>query len=145
MSIFAHLRPKTNDTDRVVVILITATRHNNRRVFDFIMSSRGKLGIACALIFVAIATAPVAACLSYLAQNTETHSCCPKSAPPPTVVPTCCIHSPAVTSHNVDVPVPMIASATVATDPARLTVDVESVFVQYQDTSPRDCSSVLRI
>lgn len=132
--------------NRVVVIPVTATRYNNERLSNFVMSNRAKLGIASALMFVAIATAPAVLCLSYLAQNTHAHSCCHKNTPPVSIVPTCCVHSPAITSHAADVPAPMIASATVtATDPARLTFDVLPVAIEFQDSSPPGCSSILRI
>ena len=111
------------------------------------MSGKAKFGIAFALMFVALATAPAVQCLTYLAQDTQTnHSCCPKNSAPASVTPTCCIHSPAITSHTADVQAPMIASTIVAaTDPVQVTFGVESVVVDHQDTSPPDCSSILRI
>jgi len=140
------LRSETNDTGRVVVIAVTATRYNNEGLFDFVMSNSTKLGIALALMFVAIATAPAVLCFSYLAQNAKTHSCCPKDSPPVSVVPTCCVHSPAITSHTADVPATMTIEATVAaTDPTRPRFDVEPITVEHQDTSPPGCSSILRI
>ncbi len=97
-------------------------------------------------MFVAIATAPAVVCLSYLAQNTDTHSCCPKGAPPATVVPTCCIHSPAITSQAVEVPAPTIVLVSVTMeDPAQPISEYEGSVVEYEDTSPPDCSSILRI
>jgi hypothetical protein len=110
------------------------------------MSGKAKFGIASTLIFVAIAAAPALVCLSYLAQSTDTHSCCPQEKPQNTVVPGCCVYSPAVTSPSVDARAPMIGAATfIEIDPTNFTSDVERVQVHKLDTSPPACSSILRI
>ena len=110
------------------------------------MSSKAKFGIASSVIFVAIAAAPALLCLSYLAQNANTHSCCPQEKPQSAVVASCCIYSPAVTARSVDIPAPMIATAAfMAIDPSELTSNVEAVVIPNLDTSPPGCSSILRI
>jgi len=109
------------------------------------MFGKAKLGIASALIF-AIAAAPALACLIYIAQNANTHSCCPQEKPQSAVLARCCVYSPAITARSIDVPVPMIASAMfMASDPAEWTSDLEPVVVPNLDTSPPGCSSILRI
>jgi hypothetical protein len=110
------------------------------------MSGKAKFGIASALIFVSIAACPALVCLSYLAQNANTHGCCPQEKPQNAVLARCCVYSPAVTAHSVDIPAPMIAAATfIAINPADLTSDVELVVIPNLDTSPPGCSSILRI
>ena len=109
------------------------------------MSVKTKFGIASALIF-AIAAVPALACLSYLAQNTNTHNCCPQEKPQSAVVARCCVYSPAVTAHGVDVPAPMIAAAMfTAIDSLELATRVEPVVIPSLETSPPGCSSILRI
>jgi hypothetical protein len=109
------------------------------------MSNKTKLGIASALIF-AIAAAPALACLIYIAQNANTHSCCPQEKPQNALVARCCVYSPAMTSRTIDVPAPMIATTAVtASDPAESTSDLEPVVIPNLDTSPPGCSSILRI
>ncbi len=111
------------------------------------MSGKAKFGIAFALMFVALATAPAVQCLAYLAQNTQTtHSCCPQQKPQSAVPPSCCIHSPAITSHAVNVPVPIVTmSVFTAVAPITASLIGEAAVVGYIDTSPPDCSSILRI
>src|SRR5262249_39458102 len=110
------------------------------------MSFKAKLGIASALILLAIAAAPALVCISYLSQHTHAHSCCPEEKPPHTVLARCCVYSPAVTAHSIDAPAPMIGEPMfIAIDPRTLRSDVVSVLVQHLDTSPPGCSSILRI
>lgn len=111
------------------------------------MSGQAKFGIAFALIFVALATAPAVQCLSYLAQTDNSpHSCCHQKPAPASVIPTCCIHSPALTSHSFDVVTPMIAVATsVVIVPIATYLSGDLGFAAVLDTSPPDCSSILRI
>jgi len=101
------------------------------------------------MMLLVIATAPAVQCLGYLAaQNKQqAHSCCPqKTVPVNTGVPTCCIHSPAVTSQSVDVPVPGLAlGAPLAIEPLTIVTAIESVVIPDLDTSPPHCSSILRI
>jgi len=116
-----------------------------RGLFQFDMFGKAKFGIASALIF-AIAAAPALACLIYLAENANTHSCCPRETPPSAVLARCCVYSPAITARSVDVPAPMIGTAMfIAIDQPELTSDVETVVIPNLDTSPPGCSSILRI
>ena len=113
------------------------------------MSSKSKIGIALALMLLVVATAPAVQCITYLPtlNQVQDHSCCPKNtAPADTVVPSCCIHSPAVTSQNVDVPVPSLAvGPTFAIEPPPVFPAIEGTIAPDLDTSPPDCSSTLRI
>ena len=113
------------------------------------MSGKTKVGLAAALMLVVIATAPAVQCLGYLASQNQpqTHSCCPqKTSPVNTVVPTCCIHSPAVTSQTVNVPTPTWAiGAAIAVESLPITAAIEVAIVPDLDTSPPHCSSILRI
>ena len=113
------------------------------------MSSKSKIGIALALMILVVATAPAVQCLGYLSSQThlETHGCCPQETTPAnTVLPTCCIHAPAVTSHVVNVLAPgLAAGTTLASDPLPITSWVDETLVALLDTSPPDCTSVLRI
>jgi hypothetical protein len=110
------------------------------------MSGKAKFGIAAALIFVSMAAAPALVCLSYLAQNGNTHSCCPQEKPQNAVVARCCVCSPAITARSVDIPAPMSGVATFTPiNPADLTADFEPVVIPNLDTSPPSCSSILRI
>ena len=111
------------------------------------MFIRAKFGIAAVLMLLVLAAAPAVLCASYLAQNTQSHSCCPSNkAPVNTSVRTCCIDSPAVTTQSVDVPAPTVAVAsTLAFVPTPVTVSFESAAVADLDTSPPSCSSILRI
>jgi len=113
------------------------------------MSGKTKVGLAAALMLVVIASAPVVQCLGYLASQNQqqTHSCCPqKTTPVSTVVPTCCIHSPAVTSQSVDVPAPSFAVGAVLTVATlQISTAIEAAIVPDLDTSPPLCSSILRI
>ena len=83
------------------------------------------------LMLLVLAAAPAVLCASYLAQNTQSHSCCPSDkAPVNTSVRTCCIDSPAVTTQSVDVPAPTVAVAsTLAFVPTPVTVSFESAAV----------------
>src|SRR3954466_1544577 len=108
------------------------------------MASRAKLVIAAVMMLLVVATAPAVLCLGYLAQSPQAHHCCPPKTAP-AVIPTCCIHSPAITSPSVDIPAPSVASASVAGDQLEITARVEYVIVQDHDTSPPLCSSILRI
>jgi hypothetical protein len=110
------------------------------------MFQKAKFGVASALIFVAMATVPALVCISYLAQNTTTHGCCPQEKPQNAVLARCCVYSPAVTTPSVDTSASMIAPATfTATDPSTLVSAVDPVAVSHLDTSPPGCTSVLRI
>ena len=109
------------------------------------MFGKFKFGIASGLIF-AIAAAPALACLIYIAQNAQTHSCCPQQKPQSAVLVRCCVYSPAVTARSIDVPAPMITAAMfMAIDPGELTSAVQPLLVPDLDTSPPGYSSVLRI
>jgi hypothetical protein len=109
------------------------------------MPGRAKFGIAAVMMLLVLATAPAVLCLSYLAQNIQAHDCCPPKTPP-AVKPTCCIHSPAVTSSSVDVPAPSVATfAPLPVDPLPITASIESATVADLDMSPPGCSSILRI
>ena len=109
------------------------------------MLGKAKLGIAAALIF-AIAAAPALACLIYIAQNANSHSCCPQEKPQSAVIARCCAYSPAVTARNIDVRAPMIAATTLmASDSADLSSDLTGAVIPNLDTSPPGCSSILRI
>jgi hypothetical protein len=109
------------------------------------MPGKAKLGIASALIF-AIAAAPAFACLIYIAQNANTHGCCPQEKPQSAVLARCCVYSPAITASGIDVPAPMIVTTTfMAGDPAELTSDLQPAAIPNLDTSPPGCSSILRI
>jgi hypothetical protein len=110
------------------------------------MFGKTKVGIAAAMVLLAIATAPAVLCLGYLAQNTQTHGCCPpKTAPASTVVPTCCIQSPAVTSQNVVIAIDAVTAPAVPVEPFLVTVATRSAAVPDLNTSPPQCNSVLRI
>jgi hypothetical protein len=107
---------------------------------------KAKFGVATALILIAIATVPALVCISYLAQNTSTHGCCPQEKPQKAVLARCCIYSPAVTTPSVDAAASMIASATfIASASSTLVSAVDPVAVSNLDTSPPGCTSVLRI
>src|SRR5512133_2479447 len=109
------------------------------------MASRAKRGVAAAMMLFVLATAPAVLCVSYMAQNTQAHSCCPKPASD-TVTPTCCIHAPAVTSQSVDVSAPSVAIAQFhLAGPMMATASIEAVPVIDLDTSPPPCSSILRV
>jgi len=109
------------------------------------MFSKAKLGIAFALIF-AIAAAPALACLIYIAQNANTHSCCSQEKPQSAVLARCCVYSPAITARTIDVPAPTIEATTfIVIDPAELTSDLEPVVIPNLETSPPSYSSILRI
>jgi hypothetical protein len=118
-----------------------------------IMLSKARFGIAALLMFVALATAPAMRCLGYLAsscgmQHGQSHSCChPKPASGDTVVPTCCIHIPAMTSKGTDVPPPSVAMVTPSAVEAQLLVVsvTETSAAPHLDTSPPSSSSILRI
>jgi hypothetical protein len=98
------------------------------------------------MVLLVLATAPAVLCASYMAQNTQAHSCCPPpTAPENTAAPTCCIHSPAVTSHGIEIPAPSVASAAVAVDLLVIIARVETATIADLDTSPPHCSSILRI
>jgi hypothetical protein len=108
------------------------------------MYGKTRLAIASALIF-AIAAAPALACLIYIAQNANTHSCCPQEKPQNAVLARCCAYSPAITARSIDVPTPMIVAKTLMpSDPTELTSDLP-VVIPNLDTSPPGCSSILRI
>jgi hypothetical protein len=110
------------------------------------MSQKAKFRLASALILVAIATAPALLCITYLARNTSTHSCCPQEKSQKVVIASCCVYSPAITTPNVDAPASMIAAATfLAVDQTALVSDVDPVVFPNLDTSPPGCTSVLRI
>ena len=113
------------------------------------MSSKSKIGMALTLIVLVLATAPAVQCLGYLyaQSHQETHSCCPqKTTPADTAVPTCCIHSPAVTSQSVDAPAPIwTANDVMAIEPSPVITGVEEVTASVPDTSPPLCNSILRI
>ena len=109
------------------------------------MARTTKFVLALALIFLAVATAPAAMCVSYLAQNSPAHGCCPEKTIPAATTPTCCIHSPAITSHNIVVPVPIVASAFIPADPAVLMTGADSTVVSDLNSSPPACSSILGI
>ena len=112
------------------------------------MLRRAKFGMAVALTFLAIATAPAVRCLSFLAQNAEEpHSCCPhEKAPQPTAIPTCCIQNPAIVSHDVQVPTPIaVVVAMALPEPATAEGVPENAVIADVYDSPPDCSSVLRI
>src|SRR5512142_100543 len=84
------------------------------------MLSKSKIGMALALMVLVFATAPTVQCLGYLyaQSHQETHGCCPqKTAPADSAAPTCCIHSPAVTTHSVEIPAPILAGAALAIEP----------------------------
>lgn len=109
------------------------------------MFSKAKLGIALALIF-AIAAAPAFACLIYIAQNANTHSCCPQEKPQSAVLARCCVYSPAIAARSIDVSAPMIVATTfMPSDPAELKSNLPPVVIPNLDTSPPGCSSILRI
>jgi hypothetical protein len=112
------------------------------------MSSKSNIGIGLALMVLIIATAPAVQCVTYLAiqSQAQDHSCCPqKTTPVNTVVPACCIHSPAVTSHGVDVPAPILAGAVLSIEPPSIITASSATDVPDLDTSPPHCSSILRI
>lgn len=113
------------------------------------MLSKSKIGIALALMILVVATAPAVQCITYLpTQNqAQDHACCPKNtAFADTTVPTCCIHSPAVTSQSIDVPAPSLAvGPTLVIEPPPICAEIESTIVPDLDTSPPHCSSILRI
>lgn len=111
------------------------------------MSGKAKFGIALALMFVALATAPAVQCLTYLSQDTQTsHSCCPQQKSQNTVKPSCCIHAPAITSHAVDFPVPMVATAVLTeVAPVAVSLNGKPAVVGQVDTSPPSSTSILRI
>src|SRR5512133_1256132 len=115
--------------------------------YDYLMLGRAKVGIAAVMLLVAVATTPAMLCLGYLAQNTHSHSCCPEKTPPgSTIVPTCCVHSPAVTSQIVDVQAPSLAAGvSIVVAPFALSAALDSATDPDLDTSPLQCSSVLRI
>lgn len=109
------------------------------------MLGKTKVGIAAAMVLLAVAIAPTVLCLGYLVQSTQTHGCCPsKTAPASTVVLTCCIQSPAVTSQNVVFAIDAVTAPAIAAEPFLVTVATRSA-VPDLDTSPPQCSSVLRI
>src|SRR6185369_6808100 len=109
------------------------------------MCRRAKFGVAAVMMVLALATTPALLCASYLAQNAQAHSCCPPKTAP-AVKPTCCIHSPAVTSSSVDVPSPsVVAFTTLPVEPLPITAAIESAAVPDLSTSPPLCSSILRI
>ena len=108
------------------------------------MFGRAKFGIAWALIFLAIATAPALVCLNYLARNTVTHNCCPQEKPNNTAA-RCCVYSPAVTSASVDTAPPAIGPVERSIDFTAFTARVEPAVIPALDTSPPGCSSILRI
>ena len=109
------------------------------------MANRAKLGVAVAMMLLVLATAPAVLCVSYMAQNTPAHSCCPKPASD-TVTPTCCIHAPAVTSQSVDAPAPSVAIAQIElAGPMMATASIAAAPVTDLDTSPPPCSSILRV
>lgn len=109
------------------------------------MFSRAKLGIASALIF-AIAAAPALACLIYIAQNANTHGCCPPEKPQSAVLARCCVYFPAITARGIDIPVPIIAAAMFMTgDPAELTPYPVAVEIPNLDMPPPGCNSILRV
>lgn len=109
------------------------------------MCRKTKVGIAAAMVLLAVATAPAVLCLGYLAQNTQNHGCCPSKSVPASSVGTCCIQPPAVTSQNVVVATDAAIAPTTSVDPFLVTVAVQSAVVPQLDTSPPQCSSVLRI
>jgi hypothetical protein len=109
------------------------------------MSCKIKVGIAAAMVLLAVATAPAVLCLGYLAQNIQGHSCCPSKSVPASSVATCCIQPPAVTSQNVVIAVDAAAAPAVVVEPILVTVATRSAAVPNLDTSPPQCSSVLRI
>jgi hypothetical protein len=113
------------------------------------MSGKTKVGLAAALMLVVIAAAPAVQCLGYLASQNhqQAHSCCPqKTTPVSTVVPTCCIHSPAVTSQTVDVPTPnSVIGAAIAVQSLPIIAAIEIAIVPDLHASPPHCSSILRI
>ena len=110
------------------------------------MSVKGKFGIAWALVFVAVAAAPALACLSYLAQDINTHGCCPQEKPPEIVLARCCFYSPAATARSLEIPAPIVAAAmSIVVDPAELTSGVEPLLIPILHISPPGCSSILRI
>ncbi len=109
------------------------------------MSGSTKFGVAAALIL-AMAAAPALACLVYVAQNANTHGCCPQEKPQSAVLARCCIYSPAITAPGTDVPAPMIVTTTfMASDPAELTSDLEPAAIPNLDTSPPGGIPILRI
>jgi hypothetical protein len=112
------------------------------------MASKSKIGIALALMVLVVATAPAVLCVRYLATQSQAqdHSCCPqKTSPVSTVVPTCCIHSPAVTSHGIDVPAQILAGAAFTVEPLSIIAANEAPDDPDLDTSPPLCNSILRI
>ena len=110
------------------------------------ISSKTKVEIAAAMMFLVVVSAPAFLCLSYLAHSTQTHGCCPpKTAPVSTVVPTCCIQSPAIISQNIDVAFDVATVPMVAAKPLPVAAGVDSPAVLPLDTSPPIGSSVLRI
>ena len=110
------------------------------------MFQKAKFGVATALILIAIVTVPALVCISYLAQNTSTHGCCPQEKSQNAVLARCCVYSPAVTTPSVDVSTSMIAAVTfMVSEPSTLVFAVDPVAVSNLDTSPPGCTSVLRI
>lgn len=100
------------------------------------------------MMLVAIATAPAMQCLGYLVRNVQCHGCChTKAAPESTTVPTCCMQSAAVTSESADVPPPTVAVAAPVMEvaPLAMVAVAESTPAPHLDTSPQQCSSILRI
>ncbi len=109
------------------------------------MSGSTKFGVAAALILT-IAAAPALACLVYVAQNANTHGCCPQEKPQSAVLARCCVYSPAITVPGIDVPAPMIVTtAFIASDPAESSSDLEPAVIPNLDTSPPGGISILRI
>jgi len=111
------------------------------------MQGRAQARFVVAMMAMLLAAAPAALCLRYLAQNTQSHSCCPqKSAPSSNVVPVCCVQSPAVTSNVVSAPafVALLADAFV-TIPSTISVFSETLDTIEASPSPPHCSSILRI
>lgn len=111
------------------------------------MSGRVKIAIAAAVMLLVIATAPVMLCLVYVAQNTQSHSCCPPTpAPTSKILQSCCVQSPALTSQSVDVQsatAVTIASQTV--ESLSITAAIEPIENVNLYLSPPHCSSILRI
>ena len=127
------------------MIEITAKRLQYRQSLEADMFGRAKFGIAWALIFLAIATAPALLCLNYLARNTVTHNCCPQEKPNNTAVARCCVYSPAVTSASVDTAPPAIGPVERSIELTAFPARVELAVSPDLDTSPPGCSSILRI
>lgn len=112
------------------------------------MWGKARFGIAALLMFVAIATAPAVQCLGFLTSNSHSHSCChPHGTPGRTVAPACCVHSPAITSSDVEVRAPNAAMAAPVVEFAPLlsALAAESPGVPHLDTSPPQLNSILRI